>query len=183
MELEGWTNDRLVEEWLARLPRDEWVYGTPNASTVMPSFLHAAPTGLRFSGAALGAWYASRAIETAVFEVAHHLRREARRSGMPEMRGQYRAYAALLDGAYEDIRGLQATRPELYAPADYAAAQAFGEGIRRTGDGIVYDSLRHAGGVNIVAYRPRKIRNVAQREHYELTVPLEGRIVARRLAA
>jgi hypothetical protein len=24
MELEGWTNDRLVEERLARLPRDDW---------------------------------------------------------------------------------------------------------------------------------------------------------------
>jgi hypothetical protein len=32
MELEGWTNDRLVEERLARLPRDHWVHGSPNAA-------------------------------------------------------------------------------------------------------------------------------------------------------
>src|SRR5208283_5525705 len=115
MELEGWTNDRLVEERLARLPRDEWVYGTSNASIVMASFLHAAPSGLRFSGPELGAWYASEAINTAIIEVSHHLRREAHRSGMPEMRSQYRTYSAMLDGAYEDIRGLQATRPALYA--------------------------------------------------------------------
>jgi hypothetical protein len=183
MALEGWTNDRLVEERLARLPRDEWVYGTPNASIVMASFLHAAPTGLRFSGPELGAWYASEAVSTAIFEVSHHLRREAVRCGMPEMRSQYRTYSATLDGAYEDIRGQQAARPELYAPADYSASQVFGEDIRGTGDGVIYDSLRHVGGVNVVAYRPRKIRNVTQRDHYELTVPAFGRIVARRLVA
>ncbi len=183
MELEGWTNDRLVKERLARLSRDEWVYGPPNASIVMASFLHAAPTGLRFNGPELGAWYASEAINTAIIEVSHHLRREAHRSGMPEMRSQYRTYSAMLDGAYEDIRGLQATRSALYAADDYSASQPFGEDIRRTGDGIVYDSVRHVGGINVVAYRPRKIRNVTQRDHYELTVPLMGRIVVRRLAA
>jgi hypothetical protein len=183
MELEGWTNDRLVQERLARLPRAEWVYGTPNASIVMASFLHAAPTGLRFTGPELGAWYAAEAINTAIIEVSHHLRREAHRSGMPEMRSQYRTYSATLDGVYEDIRGLQATRPGLYAADDYSASQPFGEDIRRTGDGIVYDSVRHLGGINVVAYRPRKIRNVIWRDHYELTVPLVGRIVVRRLAA
>jgi hypothetical protein len=183
IDLEGWTNDRLVQERLARLSRDEWVYGSPNASIVMASFLHAAPTGLRFNGPELGAWYASKAINTAIFEVSHHLRREAYYSGAPELRSQYRTYSAALDGTYEDIRGVQATRPDLYAAADYSAGQLFGEDIRRTGDGIVYDSVRHVGGVNVVAYRPRKIRNVTQRDHYELTVPLVGRIVVRRLAA
>jgi hypothetical protein len=185
MDLEGWTNDRLVQERLARLPRAEWVWGSPNASIVMASFLHAAPTGLRFTGPELlGAWYASEAINTAIIEVSHHLRREAHRSGMSEMRShQYRTYSETLDGAYEDIRGLQATRPALYAAGDYSASQPFGEDIRRTGDGIVYDSVRHVGGVNVVAYRPRKIRDVTQRDHYELTVPLVGRIVVRRLAA
>jgi hypothetical protein len=184
-ELEGWTNDRLVKERLARLPRNEWVYGpdSPNASIVMASFLHAAPTGMRFNGPELGAWYASEAVNTAIAEVSHHLRREAHLSGMPEMRSQYRTFSSTLDGAYEDIRGLQATWPALYAKADYSAGQLFGEDIRRTGDGIVYDSVRHVGGVNVVAYRPRKIRNVTQRYYYELTVPLVGRIVVRRLAA
>jgi hypothetical protein len=40
MELEGWTNDRLVPERLARLNKTEWAYGIPNASVVMASFLH-----------------------------------------------------------------------------------------------------------------------------------------------
>jgi hypothetical protein len=183
MELEGWTNDRLVEERLARLPRDEWVYGSANASIVMASFMHAAPNGLRFNGPELGAWYSSEAINTAIAEVSHHLRREAIRSGMTEMRSQYRTYSATLDGAYEDIRSQRTARPDLYALADYSASQAFGEGIRSVGDGIAYNSLRHVGGVNVVAYRPRKIRNVTQRDHYEITVPITGKIIVRHLAA
>ena len=42
MDLEGWTNDRLVRDRVARLPTDEWVFGRPNASVVMAAFLHAA---------------------------------------------------------------------------------------------------------------------------------------------
>ena len=32
MELEGWTNDRLVLERVARLNKADWVFGVPNAS-------------------------------------------------------------------------------------------------------------------------------------------------------
>jgi RES domain len=183
MELEGWTNDRLVQERLSRLPPDEWVFGRPNASIVMASFLHAALSGLRFSGPELGAWYASMAIRTVLLEVSHHLRREASFCGLPEMRGQYRTYSASLEGEYEDIRGQQAAQPQLYHPAEYSSSQMFGEEIRRAGDGIVYDSVRHIGGVNVVAFRPQKVQQVTQLDHYELTVPLKGKIIARRLLA
>jgi hypothetical protein len=179
-ELEGWTNDRLVSERLARLPCSEWLYGTPNASIAMANFLHAAPGGLRFNGPDLGAWYCSQAINTAILEVSHHLRREVIRSGMPDLRTQYRTYSATLDGEYEDIRGLRASRPDLYAAAEYRAG--FGETIRQAGDGIIYESVRHIGGVNVVAYRPRKITGITQRDHYEITVPKAGRIIVRHLA-
>lgn len=184
MELEGWTNDRLVAERLARLPREDWVFGSPCASVVMASFLHAAPAGQRFTGPALGAWYAACAVVTAILEVAHHLRREALNAGMSEMRGGYRTYVAALQGSFHDIRGMAAVRPELYAPDSYAASRDFGEAVRAAGgEGIVYDSLRHRGGTCVVAYRPRRILEVVQAEHYELTVPLEGRVIARQLSA
>jgi RES domain len=184
MELEGWTNDRLVKERLLRLSRDEWMYGVANASIVMAAFAHGSPSGSRFNGAELGAWYASLLVNTAIAEVAHHLRREAVLSGFSEMRSQYRTYAAALAGAYEDIRDQQTARPDLYALADYSASQVFGEAVRsRGGDGIIYSSVRHIGGTNVVAYRPRKIGNVMQRDHYELTVPLTGKIIVRQLAA
>jgi hypothetical protein len=185
MELAGWTNDRLVAERLARLPATEWVFGRPNASVVMAAFLHAAPGGLRFNGPDLGAWYGAAAPSTAAAEVAHHLRREAAATGAPEIRRQYRAYQANLAGDYLDIRGQQAERPDAYDPVDYAAAQVWGEAIRASGgDGVLYDSLRHAGGVNVAAYRPRKVLDVLQTDHFEITArAAERRIEVRKLVA
>ncbi|HQZ13676.1 MAG TPA: RES family NAD+ phosphorylase [Devosia sp.] len=168
MELAGWTNDRLVAGRIDRLPRSEWVFGRPNASVVMAAFLHAAPEGGRFNGPDLGAWYAAADIVTAAAEVGHHLRRETVARGVPSMARAYRTYTARLAGAYEDIRG---THPEAHAPDEYAAGQALGESERAAGgDGFVYDSVRHAGGSNVVAYRPGKVLEVTQAQHFEITV-------------
>jgi hypothetical protein len=181
MELEGWTNDRLVAERLARLPSAEWVFGTSNASVVMAAFLHAAPAGTRFAGPELGAWYASAAPRTAIAEVAHHLRREAVARGLALMRRTFRQYEAVLEG--EDFTRVEAD-PALLDPASYVAGQAYGEALRAaSGAGIVYPSLRHAGGTNVVAYRPRGIGRVVQAAHFEVTAPVLGRVVARRLTS
>ena len=184
MELEGWTNDRLVAERLARLPKTEWVYGIPNASVIMASFLHASPGGSRFTSAALNGWYAALDRRTAVAEVAHHLRREAINMRRTSLTLQYRTYMAQLAGEYHDIRGQSATHAELYAPTDYAASQTFGEKIRSSGGaGILYDSVRHVGGANVVAFRPRNISDVVMSTHYEVTVPVKGKVIARVLGA
>lgn len=185
MELAGWTNDRLTAERIARLPMAERVYGRPNASIVMASFLHVAPGGMRFNGPDLGAWYAAKHLTTAVAEVAHHLRREAVATGAGTISRQYRVYTARLEGDYLDIRGQQAARPEVYASDDYAAGQVLGEAVRASGGaGILFDSLRHAGGVNVAAHRPRYVQDVTQGDHYELRVQAASRrIEARRLAA
>jgi hypothetical protein len=185
MELAGWTNDRLVEERLRRLPRAEWVFGRSNASVVMASFLHVAPGGMRFNGGDLGAWYAAASVTTAVAEVAHHLRREAVATGSAELRRTYRTYVARIEGAFCDLRGQASDLPRLYDPTSYAASQTFGEGIRSSGGhGVVYDSLRHVGGVNVAAYRTHDIRDVVQADHYEITVrAADRRIEARRITA
>jgi len=136
MELEGWTNDRLVTQRVARLPPSDWAYGTPNASVVMGDLLHAAPEGSRFNGPELGAWYAAAAITTAVAEVAHHLRREAVARGKTELQRMFRAHSARLLG--EDYRDLRA-QPALHDGQSHAASQPFGEAVRTAGQsGIVY---------------------------------------------
>jgi hypothetical protein len=182
MELAGWTNDRLVAERIDRLPRDEWVYGRPNASIVMAAFLHVAPGGMRFNSADLGAWYAGAVLTTAVAEVAHHLRREAVARGVPDAHRTYRQYTCVLEGYYLDIRG---QRADLHDPGDYAAGQTFGEAVRASGGcGILYDSVRHAGGVSVVAYRPRLIQAVTQAGHYAISVQAaDRRICVQMLAA
>ncbi|GLQ11666.1 hypothetical protein GCM10007913_35980 [Devosia yakushimensis] len=184
MELAGWTNDRLVSERLRRLPEGEWVFGRPNSSIVMAAFLHAPPGGTRFAGPDLGAWYAAAAINTAVAEVAHHLRRELVARNIPAMSRTYRAYHCRLEGDYLDLRNQQQARPELYDGTNYTASQTFGEAERASGgDGLVYDSLRHGGGTNIVAYRPSKVLDVVQSEHLDVSVRADmARVEVRRLS-
>lgn len=178
MELAGWTNDRLVRERVRRLPESEWVFGRANASIVMAAFLHVAPGGGRFNGPDLGAWYAAAALTTAVAEVAHHLRREAFARAVPGMERTYRCYTARLDGDFEDVRG----RPDLHAPDSYGQSQQFGEALRANGgDGVVFDSVRHRGGVNVAAFRPHKVADVVQAEHFRIAVAAGDRqvVVAR----
>lgn len=178
MELAGWTNDRLVAERISRLPKNEWVYGIPNASIVMAAFLHAAPGGMRFSGSELGAWYAAGDIRTAAAEVAHHLRREAVARGVPKMTRVYRAYTSGLEGDYLDMRGQADTRPDIYSCISYDASQKFGEEVRASGGtGILYDSLRYKAGVNVVAYRPHNIGGITQTDHFEIAVSSASRTI------
>jgi hypothetical protein len=184
MELVGWTNDRLIAGRLARLPQAEWVYGVPNASIVMAAFLHVAPGGMRFNGPELGAWYASDELRTAAAEVGHHLRRETIARAKTTMTRTYRACATTLLGNYLDIRGQQATRPEVYASDRYDAAQKLGEQVRASGGtGLLYNSLRRRPGINVVAHRPRNITQIVQTDHFEITVQATARMVdVRRLS-
>jgi hypothetical protein len=178
MELVGWTNDRLVADRIDRLPQGERVYGVPNASIVMAAFLHVAPGGIRFNGPELGAWYASDDIRTAAAEVGHHLRREAVARSVATMSRTYRAYSATLLGDYLDIRGQQVTLPEVYASDRYDASQKLGEDVRASGGaGLIYDSLRRRAGSNAVAHRPRNVVDIAQTDHFEITVLATSRTI------
>lgn len=184
MELAGWTNDRLVAGRIARLPQSEWVYGRHNASIVMAAFLHVSPTGGRFNGPDLGAWYASAALITAAIEVAHHMRREAVARGIDRTHRVFRQYSARLIGDYLDIRGRQAELADVYASDSYAASRRLGEAIRAGGGaGILYDSVRHSGGVNVAVHRPRNVLDVVQADHFEVrALAASRRIVLRKLS-
>lgn len=178
MELAGWTNDRLAKDRVARLDQSEWVFGQPNSSIVRASFLHVAPGGMRFNSSDLGAWYAAESVDTAVAEVAHHLRREASARSVAGETRTYRTYRCELTGSYLDIRGDQTVRAALYDPVSYAMSQPFGEAVRvGGGSGIIYDSLRMAGGENVVAYRPREVVDILQADHLEISVTMASRTI------
>lgn len=183
MELEGWTNDRLVLHRLQRLPRSEWVFGRPNASIVMAAFLHASDQGSRFTGPDLGAWYAASSLETAFVEIANGVRREIALSALEQKTEEEREYTARLCGDFVDIRG---DRPDLHDPdpTSYAASQRFGSEVcAGPNAGIVYDSVRHPGGVNWVAYRPTLIQDVVQGSHFRITIPLSGKVSVTQLSS
>ena len=182
LELEGWTNDRLVSHRLRRLPQDSWVFGVPNASIVMAAFLHGSPEGLRFTSSSLGAWYASSTVETGLLEILNGVRRELSLTVLDEKTEEYREYTASLAGDFVDIRG---GHPALHDPDSYAASQMLRRaraGDRR-GQGIAYDSVRDAGGTNWVCYRPRNIEQVVQGRHYRACVRRTGRVIVELLGS
>jgi hypothetical protein len=174
LDLEGWTNDRLVAPRLRRLPTSEWVYGRADASLVMAAFLHGAPQRIRFAGPKLGAWYSASALETSVLEIVGGIRREI---ALEQKREELREYIAPLEGTFVEMRG---TRPDLQDPdaTNYPVSQIFGRSVRAgPHDGIAYDSVRHAGGVTWVSYRPTRIHDVLQARHIRLVVSRSGKVV------
>lgn len=170
MELEAWTNDRLSAElgMLHRLPRDEWVVGSPMASVVMAAFCHPRPGGGRFSSADRGAWDAARTLETALAESVYHRRRELEEVGGFETRMQLRLYRADFSATFHDVRGRQTQFRAAYERDSYDASQRLARELLEQGsNGVVYDSVRHRGGQCIGCCRPVLVRHVRVAAHYE----------------
>src|ERR1700691_4804985 len=72
--LDAATNERIQGELngLSRISHFELVYGIPNAAIIRAAFLHPGPFGSRFNDTMRGAWYAAKAVETSIAEVAYH---------------------------------------------------------------------------------------------------------------
>ena len=166
-ELEGWTNDRLSAELglLHVVPADEWVTG-PMASVVMAAFCHPAAGGGRFSDDTRGAWYAGRTLDTALAESLHRRGKELEEIGETDARMQMRLYHADFDAGFHDVRG-----PGWDAVHD-ASAHADGQELGRAlvdagSNGILYRSVRHAGGECLACFRPKLVTNVQVGGHFE----------------
>lgn len=176
-ELEGWTNDRINEEFgvLGRIPRSEWVLGMPNASIVMAAFCHPRPEGSRFNDDALGAWYSARELATAHAEALHHRQRELDEVGIKDASLTMREYTAGFKTSFhsllDDIRDFD----RFCDPASYTASQELGTRLRAAGsNGIVYRSVRAPKGTCIVCFRPGFIQNVRQGSHFEYQFSRNG---------
>ena len=146
----------------------------PTAYLAMAAFLHCSEEGGRFTGGDLGAWYASTDLETAMAEtVFHHERRLKMSAGGFPARIQMRELTARLRTQLLDIRGARQSHPELYDPKDYSGSQAFARGLRWPladpgEDGLVFDSVRRAGGTNVCIFRPTALElPIVQADHYE----------------
>lgn len=189
--LESVTDDRLaiLSRRLPLLPPEEIVQG-PGASLVMAAFLHADPAGGRFTDGRLGAWYASLDAATAIAETLHHGARRLRLSaGAFPSSIQMRQLIGSIGCDLVDIRGQRVSRPDLYDPDDYAAGQTFGVRLRWPAsgpgeNGIVYDSVRRAGGTNVCIYRPTLVAlPLLQADHYEYRWDAAGDVTVLKLTS
>jgi hypothetical protein len=156
-ELEAMTNPRLRQETgqISLVPPSRRVSG-PGASIVMAPFTHVStsrPT--RFSNGAYGVYYAGRKFETALHEVAYHMGRFYAATADPPHEENFRTYKGRIDKAMHDLRSgdwSQFLNPD---PEQYGRPQELGRRLRESSsNGIVYPSVRHAGGECIAAFWP-----------------------------
>jgi hypothetical protein len=143
---------------IALVPPAERVSG-PGASFVMAAFTHRNPLGSRFSDGSYGVYYAARALRTAVRETAFHFGRFAADAHDPPRYADMRALVGPVDARFADVASLPAAaRAAILAPDSYADSRPFAAALRAHGvAGVVYPSVRDAGGQCIAAFTPRAV--------------------------
>jgi hypothetical protein len=170
MELEGWTNDRLLLQYgiINSIPQDEWAVGVPGASVIMAAFGHPREEGSRFNDGGLGAWYAALDLDTAHGENAFHRYQELYAEiGISEGRMELRQYLADFECEFHDVRPSPNFDP-VHDPNRYVESQKLARELLGGGsNGIRYRSVRNPGGECVVCFRPKLVLAVRQGAHFE----------------
>ena len=165
------TNERLWGEHglLLGIDGHELLFGVPNYHVINATFTHAHPLGSRFNGPDRGAWYAGFALKTAQAEIIFHKSTEYSEVGRFEDSVTYDDYLADFSGSFHDIRKSVASTRVL-APDSYVASQELSQRLLDHGSlGIVYPSVRHAGGTCVACFRPALVANVRKHRTYRFT--------------
>lgn len=172
-EIEGATSGRLIAEarGSSQLSPHELVHGVPHTAHINAAFAYARPGARnRFNGPGRGAWYAALDVETCLAEVAFHLTRFLADTGLYEAVVDYAELHASFAGEFLDLRGHPdhpALNPDTkagYAEGNRLADLALAHGL----NGILYPSVRHAGGTCIAALVPHAVQSVAQGDMWRL---------------
>ncbi|MDJ0686777.1 MAG: RES family NAD+ phosphorylase [Alphaproteobacteria bacterium] len=177
-ELEGLSSSRrgLPEFIPAGVQPDELVnahhgYGW---TYINAAFCYTRETGNRFNGPARGAWYATwddNRIDTAHAEVAWHLTQELHATGIYENITSFCELTASFATIFHDLTGCAGEdvfhpEPDIgYSKGQGLAAELFSRGA----NGVLYPSVRQAGGHCLAAFRPNIIQNVRQGEIWTFT--------------
>lgn len=164
--VEARTNPRLRNEIgdLGKVPPERRV-GGPGASLVMAPFVHCSPLRPgRFSDGSYGLYYAGDSERVALAETIHHHQRfMAATAEPPGWTSDFRALVGAVDRVLHDVSAV----PEALHPTDYRPSQAEGAGLRAQGsDGLVWDSVRMAGGRCIGAFWPDVVTIPVQGAHF-----------------
>ena len=170
-ELDAATNDRLLADQ-GRLPGiglAELVTAVPHAAVINASFCHPHPLGARFSGPERGAWYAGFEIETSQAEVAFHKSVQLAEVGRFVDTVTYDDYLADFSATFHDLRRARGFLSCL-DPDSYVKSQALAESLLAAGSlGVVYPSVRRAGGTCLACFRPALVANVRRDRAYRFT--------------
>lgn len=148
------------------LPSEDRISG-PGASWVMASFTHLNPKGSRFSDGSYGVYYAARELATAIRETAHHFGRFAADSDDGTRYENMRVLVGRIANRFVDVDRLPAVlRAAVLDPDSYDESRRFGAELRAAGaNGVVYPSVRHAGGYCVAALRAKAVGIPVQGKH------------------
>ena len=178
-DLEGATNERLLGEagLLPGITVRELVFGLSYSHIVNAAFTQTSPLGNRFNGPERGAWYAGFSRKTSKLEVAYHSSQELREVRWAEREVfTYVDFLADFRGEFHDLRGATPFA-DCLDPSSYKASQRLASELLQAGSaGVVYPSVRHAGGVCIGCFRPALVNNV--RKGSRLSVTFENYFAA-----
>ncbi|MES2130121.1 MAG: RES family NAD+ phosphorylase [Pseudomonadota bacterium] len=170
-DLDNATNERLRAEVGAAsgIGVDELVFGVPNFRIINAAFTYARPEGSRFNDAERGAWYCAFDAETALAEIVFHKTVEYAEINRFDDSVSYQAMLADFSATFHDLRtgrGLAACLD----PRSYVASQALAARLLDAGSlGLIFPSVRRAGGTNLACFRPALVGNVRKGLSYRLT--------------
>ncbi len=142
-------------------------FRTTVSSTLSSPTRH--PQGSRFNGPDRGAWYGAFELETSQAEVIFHRNVALAEIGWWEDSATYDDYLVDISAELHDLR-------EEPGFADYLSADSYvtsqllaGRLLDQGSLGVVYPSVRRAGGNCVACFRPALVWNVRRRATYQLT--------------
>jgi RES domain-containing protein len=158
-ELETLTADRL-HRWREFVAEDDFRSGS-GWGAVMASFCYVSPG--RFNDSRMGAYYCSNSIKTSITEWGYHTGKSWHHFGLTdEVSAVVRAYTGHFKHSLIDLRN----DPKVHGD-EYAYPQAKANLLRVDGaSGVVYNSVRHEGGICVALFRPPATTPVTQAAHY-----------------
>ena len=168
--IEALTNPRVRDEvgQLALVPKAERISG-PGSTVVMAAFTHLNPEGSRFSDGSYGVYYAAQVLDTAIAEVSHHRAVFLARTHESAIDVDMRVITAAVDAPLHDLTGMGKRAAAWLLPNTYAAPQSLGRELRMAASwGVMFPSVRHAGGLCVGLFRPKALRHAKPGAHIAL---------------
>lgn len=163
--IEALTNDRLKEEVgdLCLVPVEDRVSGQ-GTTPIMAAFTHIG-VATRFTDGNYGVYYGSRTLKTALAETIYHREKFLAATQEDDTEITMRCYINQITLALHDIRSSE--YHDLHTD-DYAPPQAFAKSMRQLdSNGLIYHSVRDAGGECIAVFKPKALTPVVQAGHYK----------------
>ncbi|MEH6712292.1 RES family NAD+ phosphorylase [Paraglaciecola polaris] len=162
--VESLTNDRLLEDAgvITLVEPQSRIYGQ-GSTPVMAAFTHIGRES-RFTFGKYGVYYGANSLDTAIAETRHHREVFLATTQEPDTEITMREYINQVVLPVDDIRG--SSYDGLHDPNSYDAPQTFAAQQRKEGsNGLLYRSVRYAGGECVGLFKPIALSPTVQGCH------------------